>query len=153
MKTHAITSVLVAFMAAAPASAEQVLANQPQIVSLLQAKGYKAELIQGKETEYIRTADSGVPITILFMNCAKGKRSCTTIQFYTGFSEIDTTHQRINDWNMNHRWGRAYIDRTGDPVIEMDVDMDFGGISSDLFYDNLNTFVATIPQFKAHLTK
>lgn len=153
MKKYAMIGALAALAAAMPAKAEQVLADQPKIVSLLQAKGYKAELIQGTDADYIRTSDSGVPITIFFLNCAKGKRGCTTIQLYTGFADIDTTNQRINEWNMGQRWARAYIDKTNDPVIEMDVDMDFGGISTELFYDNLNTFIGCIPLFKAHLKK
>ncbi|MBY8822939.1 YbjN domain-containing protein [Sphingomonas colocasiae] len=140
-------------MTAAPAAAEQVTADHQKLVSLLQAKGYKAELIKGSDADYVRTADSGVPVTIFFLNCAKGKTGCTTIQFYTGFNDVKTTLERINDWNRNQRWGRAYVDKDGDPVMEMDVDMDFGGLSRELFYDNLGTFIALIPLFRDHLKK
>jgi hypothetical protein len=141
-----------AFAASAiPASAEQVGADHQKIVALLQAKGYKAERIEGADADYIRTADSGVPVTIFFLNCAKGKTGCTTIQFYTGFSDIDATLESMNLWNRDHRWARAYIEK--DPVLEMDVDMDFGGLSRELFYDNLETFIALVPRFRDHLKK
>jgi len=138
---------------ATPASAEQVGADHQKIVALLQAKGYKAERIEGTDADYIRTADSGVPVTIFFMNCAKGKTGCTTIQFYTGFNDIDATLESMNLWNRDHRWARAYIDKEKDPVLEMDVDMDFGGLSRELFYDNLETFIALVPRFREHLKK
>lgn len=143
---------------ATPASAEQVgaqqvVADQKKIVALLQAKGYKAELVEGSDADYIRTADSGVPVTIFFLNCAKGKTGCTTIQFYTGFSDIDATLESMNLWNRDQRWARAYIDKEKDPVLEMDVDMDFGGLSRELFYDNLETFIALVPRFRDHVKK
>lgn len=136
-----------------PARAEQVIADQQKIAALLQAKGYKAERIEGTDADYIRTADSGVPVTIFFLNCAKGKTGCTTIQFYTGFNDIDATLESMNQWNRDHRWARAYIDKEKDPVLEMDVDMDFGGLSRELFYDNLETFIALVPRFRDHLKK
>lgn len=138
---------------ATPAAAEQVVADHQKMVTLLQAKGYKAELIKGTDADYVRTADSGVPVTIFFFNCAKGKTGCTTIQFYTGFTDVKATLERINDWNKSQRWARAYVDKDGDPVMEMDVDMDFGGLSKELFYDNLGTFIALIPRFRDHLKK
>lgn len=153
MKVFAFGGAVLALASATPAPAEQVLADHAKITSLLQAKGYKAELIEGSDADYIRTSDSGVPITIFFLNCAKGKRGCTTLQFYTGFSDVKTTLQKINDWNRDQRWARAYLDKTNDPVIEMDVNMDFGGTSNELFYDNLATFIGTIPLFRDHLKK
>jgi hypothetical protein len=138
---------------ATPVSAQQVVADHQKIVALLQAKGYKAEFVKGTDADYVRTADSGVPVTIFFFNCAGGKTGCTTIQFYTGFSDVDTDLERINAWNSGQRWGRAYIDKDKDPVLEMDVDLDFGGISQDLFYDNLATFLALVPRFRDHLKK
>jgi len=155
MKTHRIWGGIALTLAAlsAPASAEQVLAEHQAVVALLQAKGYKAELIKGKDADYVRTADSGVPVTVFFFNCTKGKTGCTTIQFYAGFSDVDTNLEKINAWNSGQRWGRAYIDKDNDPVMEMDVDMDFGGISRDLFYDNLATFLTLVPRFRDHLKK
>lgn len=147
-------AVAVAMLAfACPVQAQQVTADHQQVIRLLQAKGYKAELVTGKDADYVRTADSGVPITVFFMNCASGKTGCTTLQFYTGFADASTTAERMNDWNRDQRWARAYIDKDGDPVIEMDVDMDFGGLSRDLFYDNLGTFLSLIPRFREHVRK
>ena len=153
MKSFVVAGAVVALASGTPAFAEQVLADQPKIVSLLQAKGYKAELIEGSDADYVRTGDSGVPITIFFLNCANGKRGCTTLQFYTGFSKVKSTPDQINSWNREQRWARAYIDKSNDPVIEMDVNMDFGGTSRELFYDNLATFIGTIPLFREHLKK
>jgi predicted RNase H-related nuclease YkuK (DUF458 family) len=153
MKIGGWAAAAVALALACPAQAEQVTADHQQVVKLLQAKGYKAEMIKGTDSDYIRTADSGVPVTILFMNCASGKTGCTTLQFYTGFNDTKTTADRMNEWNREQRWARGYIDKDGDPVIEMDVDLDFGGLSRDLFYDNLGTFLSLIPRFREHVRK
>jgi hypothetical protein len=145
-------SALAAMTAAAvPAAAEMITANDPaKIAALLKEKGYRAEIIEGEDTTYVRSADSGVPVTIFFLNCEAKK--CSTIQFYTGFSDRkNVSLERINDWNKNRRFARAYIDNDGDPVIEMDVDMDHQGIARENFYANLDIFLASIPKFKEHL--
>ena len=33
----------------------------------------------------------------------------------------------MNDWNMNKRWVRAYVDKENDPWVEYDVDLAPGG--------------------------
>lgn len=140
--------------AGTPAAAELVTAKDPRkIAALLTERGYKAELIDTKDGTYIRSADSGVPVSIFFLNCSN-KTDCTTIQFYTGFSDLGTVSlSTINSWNREHRFARAYIDVEGDPVIEMDVDMDANGLDRANFYSNFDIFLASIPQFREHLAK
>ena len=137
---------------AAPAAAEMVTARDPAaIAALLKDKGYRAEIVEGADSTYVRTADSGVPVTIFFMSC-EGRTNCSTIQFYTGFTDAKNVPlERINEWNKTRRFARAYIDNEGDPVIEMDVDMDFQGIARENFYGNLDIFLSSIPKFREHL--
>lgn len=151
---HIALPLLLTIAAIAPAQAEMISPrDQGKFVTLLREKGYKAEMIEGKDGNYIRSADSGVPITIFFFNCdSSGKTGCTTIQFYTGFNDVkNVSLDRINEWNKTRRFARAYIDHEGDPVIEMDVDMDFAGIPRENFYANLDIFIASIPKFREFL--
>ena len=144
---------VLALAAAAPARAELVTAKDPgKIAALLTERGYRAEIVEGKDATYIKSSDSGAPVTIFFLNCT-GRTDCTTLQFYTGYNDLKNIPlATINEWNKQRRFARAYIDNDGDPVIEMDVDMDFGGIARENFYANLDIFLASIPKFKAHLT-
>ncbi|HEY4168655.1 MAG TPA: YbjN domain-containing protein [Reyranella sp.] len=43
-----------------------------------------------------------------------------------GFSKKGVAPQRILDWNRDKRFGRAYLDKVGDPWVEMDVDVEHG---------------------------
>lgn len=154
MAVRHIALAALAMATATPAHAEPVSAKDPaKIATLLRDKGYKAEVIKGSDGGvYIRSADSGVPVTIFFMNCESDKTGCTTIQFYTGFNDVKNVPlARINEWNKTHRFARAYVDDDGDPVIEMDVDMDFNGIARENFYANLEIFIASIPKFREFL--
>ncbi|MCJ8159487.1 YbjN domain-containing protein [Sphingomonas sp. LaA6.9] len=153
---HFAIPLLLVMAAATSAQAEMISPrDQGKFVTLLRDKGYKAEMIEGTDGNYIRSADSGVPITIFFLNCESGgKTGCTTIQFYTGFKDVkNVSLDKINEWNSTRRFARAYVDRDGDPVIEMDVDMDFAGIPRENFYANLDIFIASIPKFRDFLQK
>ena len=45
-----------------------------------------------------------------------------SLLLYAGWSTTDTTSlETINAWNCASRFGRAYADETGDPVIELDL--------------------------------
>lgn len=133
-----------------PASAQMVSATDPaSIASVLQAKGYKAELTKDDDGDpLIRSALDGSRFAILFYGCTKN-RACQTIQFYAGFkSDGKISIDTMNEWNKAQRFGRAYIDKDKDPVIEMDVDLDDGGMSRALFEDHFEYWEMLVPEFK-----
>jgi hypothetical protein len=67
----------------------------------------------------------------------------TDMQLYAGFSDkVDLT--RVNEWNANYRFGRAYVNDEGGPSLENDLDF-AGGITT-------NTIEAFITQFRTTLT-
>lgn len=47
------------------------------------------------------------------------------------------TLEEMNKYAAENRFGRVYIDDEGDPIIEMDIDLEAGGMSRALFLDNL----------------
>ena len=51
----------------------------------------------------------------------------------------------------SERFGRAYLDKESDPILEMDVDLDDGGLSPDLFVDNLEFWTSVMPKFEKHI--
>jgi len=135
---------------AAPASAQMVSAADPaSLVTVLQAKGYQAELTKSDDGDpMIRSAMDGSKFIILFYGCTKN-RACQTIQFYAGFkSDGEVSIETMNEWNKENRFGRAYIDADKDPVVEMDVDLDDGGMSRALFEDVFEFWEVLMPDFK-----
>ncbi|WOK37171.1 YbjN domain-containing protein [Sphingomonas sp. C3-2] len=129
--------------------AQMISAKEPaKMVSLLQKKGYRAEIETDESGTRIRSADSGRNFTIFFMSCDDQEKNCTTIQFYAGFSDLKSTQlSQINEWNKTRRFARAYIDGEGDPVIEMDVDLDFNGIPEENFMANLEIFTDSLSAY------
>ena len=55
-------------------------------------------------------------------------------------------------WNRDVRYGRAFVSLSGDPTMEMDVNLDApGGISRALFRDSLDLFVVLIGMFEERI--
>lgn len=151
---HAIFA-LVALACATPAGAEMVSAKDPQtLVRALQGAGFQAKLDKDKIGDpMITSAYSGSTFVIYFYGC-KNNVGCATIQFVTSYDSKDGAGpplEKINAWNLNQRFGNAFIDKEGDPVLNMDLDLDDGGMSSALFTDNLEFWTAVMAGFEKHI--
>ena len=73
------------------------------------------------------------------------------IQYFAGYPSNTVSLSVINGWNSDHRFGRAYLSDKGSSRVEMDVDLDDGGMSYGLFEDNLQFWVATMAAFEKHI--
>jgi len=133
---------------AAPASAQMISAANPEAVAkVMRDKGYAVELTtDGEGDPMIKSDIDGDLFVVMFYNCTDNK-NCKTLQFYMGFTEPVITGERINEWNQKHRFAFAYNDEEGDPVLEMDVDLDHGGMPKVLFEDNLDTWSSLASEF------
>ncbi|MFZ5746053.1 MAG: YbjN domain-containing protein [Pseudomonadota bacterium] len=143
----AIVTTALGLAHAPPASAQTLRAEPAAIAKLIEAKGFKAEIVNdpGKDP-VIRATDQGATFVVFFMGCT-AHRDCATIQFYAGFTDSKVGIAGMNEWNKTRRFGRAYIDDEGDPVVEMDVDMDDGGMTPALFEDNLEFWMSILAGF------
>lgn len=147
--------VAIASSGAAPIAAQTVTAKDPQsVAAALQAEGYAAKMDKTTDGDpAIRSQSSGSNFSVFFYNCEKGEK-CATIQFHAGYNTDDgkgPSLQKINAWNQSNRFGRAYLDDEGDPIIEMDVDLDDGGMSRELFVDNFEFWTAIMSKFEQHI--
>lgn len=146
----------VAALAAAwaiPASAEPVQAQNPKsVLKALQDAGYPGVLATDKVGDpLINTGVSGTSIQIFFYNCTDHK-DCATVQFNSGYDLAQPVSlERINQWNSSQRFGRAYLDKENDPILQMDVDLDDGGMSPLLFIDNIEFFSSILTNFEKHI--
>jgi hypothetical protein len=136
-----------------PAAVQNVRPQDPgSLVRALQAGGYKAALGTDKAGDpMITSAVSGTTFQIFFYNCTVHKE-CATIQLHSGY---DFDHalplETINAWNSSQRFGRAYLDKENDPILEMDVDLDDGGVSPLLFIDNIEFWSSVLSNFEKHI--
>jgi Putative bacterial sensory transduction regulator len=72
------------------------------------------------------------------------------IQLYAGWDLDGTTLNRVNEFNREKRWAKAYLDDDGDPVIEADLDFE-GGVTQDSFERFIKLFVQVAALYAEHL--
>ena len=138
---------------AMPAQAQMVRAQDPQsVASALQAAGYRATVgVDRVGDPKIDSAASGTNFQIFFYNCT-ANTDCATVQFHSGYKvRTPVSLERINEWNRTKRFGRAFLDKENDPILEMDVDLDDGGLSRALFIDNVEFWATILGEFERHI--
>ena len=138
---------------ACPAQAQMVRAQDPAgVARTLEAAGYAAE--PGADAvgdPMITSHHNGTTWQLYFYNCTDN-RACATVQFHSGYTVADRVSlESINEWNRTQRFGRAYLDGEGDPILEMDVDLDDGGLSPLLFVDNVEFWLSSLTRFEKHI--
>ncbi|HMJ93719.1 MAG TPA: YbjN domain-containing protein [Allosphingosinicella sp.] len=136
-----------------PAHAQMVRAQDPQsMATALQGAGYAAKLGTDRVGDPMLTSGvSGTNYQIYFYNCTD-HRECATVQFHSGHKvSAPVSLDQINEWNRSQRFGRAYIDKEGDPILEMDLDLDDGGLSRLLFIDNVEFWASVLGKFERHI--
>lgn len=137
-------------LSATPAQAELVnAANPATIKAIVESQGWPATLVaKAGEDPYIESNRNGLKFLVLFMNCEDHK-SCKTLQYYMGFSDAkNISLERLNQWNKDKRFARAYRDDQGDPVLEMDVDLDFAGIPRENIGETFNTWASLMDSYR-----
>jgi hypothetical protein len=142
-----------ALFPATPAHAELVNAANPETIkAIVESQGWPATIVVKEgDDPYIESNRSGLKFLVLFMNCDEGEQ-CKTLQYYMGFSDAkDVTLERLNQWNKEKRFARAYKDDAGDPVLEMDVDLDFQGIPRENVGETFNTWASLMDSFRAYV--
>ncbi|MXO48586.1 hypothetical protein GRI69_09980 [Erythrobacter vulgaris] len=134
--------------ASSPATAQNVVADVDQIAAILESEGYQAKLIGEKDDRYIKTGMSGYNFLILPFDCDDAGENCKSVQFYIAFAtETEPTLEAMNTYASRNRFGRIYLDDDRDPVIEMDIDLEAGGMPKELFMDNLAYWEAIMVAF------
>lgn len=142
-----------ALFAATPAHAELInAANPATIKAIVESQGWPATIIaKAGDDPYIESTRGGLKFLVLFLNCDDHKQ-CKTLQYYMGFSDAkDISLERLNQWNKDKRFARAYRDDEGDPVLEMDVDLDFAGIPRENVGETFNTWASLMDSFRDYI--
>ena len=98
-----------------------------EIAAWLQDNGYKAQIQTSKDGDgNIYSASDGTSFHIYLDDC-KDKR-CGSLEFSYGLdSKGAWTAEKMNAWNRDNRWSKAYVDKVNDPWLEYDVDLTPGG--------------------------
>lgn len=73
-----------------------------------------------------------------------------TMQLYHGIADLEVSLERINEFNRDYRFTRAYIDREGDPVLESDIELT-GGVTELNVKEWVRTYRAVLQAFHEHI--
>ena len=154
MKTSLLAAALALAAWSAPGSAQMVRAQDPTGVHRAMTDlGFTANLEKDSVGDpMISSEHQGTKFKVFFYNCTKNVE-CATVQLHAGYDLEGSavTLDKINAWNRAQRFGRAYLDGEGDPIIEMDIDLDDGGMSKALFGDNLEFWTTLLGRFQTHI--
>lgn len=141
MVTALVVSVVTAY------EKSQVISSltREQIREVLQTNGFGSELIDGKDN-ILRIIISGMRGSLII-----GQAS---LQFYAAASKVGSEDQMlraVNLWNLEKRFSRSYVDRDGDPVLELDLDL-HGGVTYERVEDFLTTVTKSLLAWTMHMS-
>ncbi|CTQ49872.1 YbjN domain-containing protein [Jannaschia donghaensis] len=127
-----------------------VAASDPEgVMRAMQQEGYLATMgTDDLGDPKISSKVSESNFSVFFYGC-NNATDCTSIQFSSGYDlDIPMNAKRINDWNRENRFGRAFVDDEGDPFIRMDIVLAEAGNSTGSFSYNLDFWRLLIEDFE-----
>ena len=150
MRVHRI--ILTALIAFSPSAFQTAAAQaQPEILkeippakmrSILQGMGFEFKEEPGDKRTTFRLQLAGFKVTL--------DDDLDHIHFWTGFTDIVDTI-KVNNWNRDNWFSRAYMDKAQNPIIEADLDLE-GGVTREnveAFIRRFRTSVDTFARFIA----
>lgn len=91
---------------------------------------------------------SDTKFSVYFYGCDNNV-NCSSIMIKAGYDlNSGMSALKINEWNREKRFAKAYIDDEGDPILEMDVNLDLDGVGDKNFEDTLDWWRLTVEDFE-----
>ena len=94
----------------------------------------------------------GTKYAIYFFGCDSNGKKCDDIQFGTAWAGTKVLIKTINEWNRTKRYGVAYLDKDGDPNLDMPVNIDYG-VTAENLESTFNFWTIILKQFKKEVLK
>ena len=101
------------------------------MAKVLKSLDIEAELAGEDDTPMFRFELGGLKMLLFLAN------KNTDAQLYVGFLDGEISDKKLNEWNRDHRFARAYRDTDDDAVLESDIDFT-GGVTED----NIKAWIA-----------
>ncbi len=136
-----------AALADSPAGITLIDATMPEKI-LEVAKGFgSAELSKDQDGDpYISGRIEGKKYQISFFGCSDGGK-CHDVRFLTGWSKTRVGMEQTNEWNRSKRIGTAFLDKDGDPILTMTVNLAHG-VSRDNLDESFVYWGAAVKEFE-----
>lgn len=106
--------------------------------SLLSDMGYEPRSLEGQDNAWaVQMGDRPVLVRI------GGEGKNLLLWSYVQGGSLN----KVNEWNKEKRFSRAYLDGDGDANVEWDIDLE-GGVTVDAVREGIRTFQAVVQVFK-----
>lgn len=90
----------------------------------------------------------GNEFSIYYYGC-DDNTNCDAIQFFSGYKTDGSVRlSKINTWNAENRYARAYVSESGSARIEMDVYLGDDGVSADDFASMVSLWSRSMNEFE-----
>ena len=123
--------------------------NVEEILNAARGLGSASLTEQSNGDPQITGKMDGITYQVYFRNCTNNE-DCEDINFYLGFLDIKPGLEKINDWNFNKRFSRAYLDQDEDACVEMDLDL-VKGVSPEYLDAQFAVWSMIVEQFPVHV--
>ena len=144
---RSLIPLLVAACCVAPSALAQVQGDPDVIALLMQDAGLQIRRSDAEDgSPMLQSNIDGIDFYVNFYDCAQ---VCGAVQFTAGFDLDEAMPMEMaNLWNRDHRFGKVYLDRSGDPFVEMDIGLAGEGIGRVNFLDALDTWRVILSEFR-----
>lgn len=141
-------AVLAMFVSTAWAG-EITATNPAQILKAMQEYGFTVTMEKDSDGDpKIVGQVSRTKFRVYFFGCTNNK-DCGSLHFRAGYDQEGVMSAlKVNEWNREKRFTKAYIDDEGDPFMEMDVNLDFDGVGVKNFEDTLDWWRLLVEDFE-----
>jgi hypothetical protein len=109
--------------------------TKEEVAAALKKRGLDSRFTVDKDGDpLIESNFEGLKFSVYFYECEKNPR-CKSFQFAAGFTTKAVSAAKVVDWHRLSPFGRTYLDKEGDPWVEMDVDAEHGATTEALEND------------------
>ncbi|MEW2912552.1 YbjN domain-containing protein [Leisingera sp. JC11] len=147
LKTFAAAAAL---MVPAAAMAENVVAKTgDSVANFFKDEGANVEVTTDSVGDpNLKVEYYGNDFSVYYYGC-DNNTNCEAIQFFSGYQTDGSVRlSKINEWNTNNRFARAYVSAEGSARIEMDVLLGNKGMSPDDFADAVGIWNRAVQDFE-----
>ena len=144
---RALIPLLVVALLTAPAVAAQNRGDADAVARMMAEAGLSVTRLTDRKGDPM--LESRIEGTVFHVNFYDCHPACQAMQFSAGFQlDAPMPMEMANLWNRDHRFGKVYLDRSGDPFVEMDIGLAGEGIGRDNFLDALDTWRVILSEFR-----
>ncbi len=93
----------------------------------------------------------GIEFSVFYYGC-RNNTECDAIQFFSGYELNGGVRlSKINNWNIENRYSRAYISDNGSVWIEHDVFLGQHGLHPDDFAQTIGAWAGVLKEFEDYI--